>query len=64
MIQVNGEDMPLQVETLTGLLESMVVELEGVAVALNGEVVHRDRWPETPLVPGDRVEIVQAVGGG
>lgn len=54
--------MPLQVQTLAGLLESL--ELEGVAVALNGEVVHRNRWPETPLAPGDRVEIVQAVGGG
>ena len=64
MIQVNGEKIPLSSKTLTGLLKGLKLEFEGVAVALNGEVVHRDRWSETPLTAGDRVEIVRAVGGG
>lgn len=37
---------------------------QGVAVAVNGEVVRRDDWSRRPLVDGDRVEVVTAVQGG
>ncbi len=37
---------------------------QGVAVAVNGEVVRRASWPATRLAPGDRVEVVTAVQGG
>ncbi|HWD53176.1 MAG TPA: sulfur carrier protein ThiS [Acidimicrobiales bacterium] len=37
---------------------------KGVAVARNGEVVPKSRWAQTPLVLGDRIEIVTAVAGG
>ncbi|GCD91241.1 sulfur carrier protein ThiS [Nocardioides sp. LS1] len=36
----------------------------GIAVALNGEVVPRDRHPATALHEGDVVEVVTAVQGG
>lgn len=36
----------------------------GIAVAVNGEVVPRHRWPVTPLRDGDAVEILTAVQGG
>ena len=36
----------------------------GLAVAVNGEVVPRYRWPVTPLRDGDAVEILTAVQGG
>lgn len=36
----------------------------GLAVAVNGEVVPRYRWPVTPLKDGDAVEILTAVQGG
>ena len=36
----------------------------GVAAALNGEVVRRAAWPQTPLADGDEVEVVTAVQGG
>ena len=39
-------------------------EARGVAVALNGHVVHKARWPETELADDDRVEVLVAVGGG
>jgi thiamine biosynthesis protein ThiS len=35
-----------------------------VAVELNREIVPRDRWSQTMLKDGDRLEIVQFVGGG
>jgi len=36
----------------------------GVAVAVDGEVVPRGSWDSTILRSGQRVEVLQAVGGG
>jgi sulfur carrier protein len=36
----------------------------GVAVALEGEVVPRGEWEETPLRDGQAVEVVRAIQGG
>jgi sulfur carrier protein len=36
----------------------------GIAVARNGAVVPKSSWETTPLVPGDRIEIVTAAAGG
>jgi sulfur carrier protein len=36
----------------------------GVAAAVDGEVVPRERWGETPVSPGARLEIVRAAAGG
>lgn len=36
----------------------------GVAVAVNGAVVHKAQWPATRLSDNDRVEVLTAVGGG
>jgi thiamine biosynthesis protein ThiS len=35
-----------------------------VAVELNRDIVPRERWPETQLKDGDRLEVVHFVGGG
>jgi sulfur carrier protein len=65
MITVNGEPAP-SAPTITDLL---VVRMgdpqpEGIAVAVNEEVVPRDDWPLRSLASGDAVEIVTAVAGG
>lgn len=36
----------------------------GIAAAVDGEVVPRERWQQTQLRDGQRVEVVQAVQGG
>jgi sulfur carrier protein len=36
----------------------------GIAAAVDGEVVPRDRWQDIELADGQRVEVVQAVQGG
>ena len=40
--------------------------LEGkrIAVERNGDIVPRSLHAQTPIAPGDRVEVVVAVGGG
>jgi sulfur carrier protein len=65
-IRVNGESEPLAVATLDALLAEKAVDTEqkGIAVALNGAVVPRAAWADTPLQPGDNVEIVRARQGG
>ncbi|WP_368855727.1 sulfur carrier protein ThiS [Proteus mirabilis] len=37
---------------------------QGIAIALNGRVVRKREWAQTPLREGDRVEIVRAMQGG
>jgi sulfur carrier protein len=65
-IRVNGAAEPLAAATLAALLAEKAVDTEqkGIAVALNGAVVPRAAWPQTPLKAGDRVEIVRARQGG
>jgi len=50
--------------TLDGLLALMGVERRGVAIAVDGQVVPRSAWPDSPLVDGARVEVVTAAAGG
>lgn len=62
LITVNGE--PTEVADRLPLAALLPADPRGTAVAVNDEVVARDRVPEMVLIPGDRVEIVQAVQGG
>ena len=50
--------------TLAALIESLNMKFDRVAVELNRDIVPRDRWPQTVLKDGDRLEIVHFVGGG
>lgn len=64
-IVLNGEPHPApEACTLLGLLESLSIDPGRVAVELDGIIVKRERWPETSLSPGARVEVVMFVGGG
>jgi len=65
-IRVNGQDEPLAADTLAALLAEKAVDTgqRGIAVALNGAMVPRAAWAQTPLHPGDSVEIVRARQGG
>lgn len=51
-------------ETVADLLGRLGLRRDGVAVALNGEVLPRSTWPARALRAGDRVELIHAVGGG
>jgi thiamine biosynthesis protein ThiS len=50
--------------TLSALIESLDMKPDRVAVELNRNIVPRDRWTQTQLRDGDRLEIVHFVGGG
>jgi thiamine biosynthesis protein ThiS len=67
-LQINGEPHavadPASDFNLAALIESLNMKPDRVAVELNREIVPRDRWLQTPLKEGDRLEIVHFVGGG
>lgn len=50
--------------SVAGVLAARGLAGKRVAVERNGEIVPKSRHAETPLAPGDRIEIVVAVGGG
>ncbi len=64
-IQVNGEvrDVPRGC-TLEELIAQLDLSGRRVAVALNREVVPRSTYAEVAIHGGDRMEILEAVGGG
>ena len=65
MLTVNGEPHELPgAARLTDLLEALQLGGKRVAVERNGEIVPRSQHAQTQLADGDRLEIVQAIGGG
>lgn len=66
-VTVNGETRDLTADaTVADVVPTAAADPDrrGVAVARNGEVVPRRAWGVTPLVDGDRVDVVGAVQGG
>ena len=65
ILHINGEDREFRSPlSLAELLESLGMKAGRVAVELNRDIVPRERWVETVLAEGDRLEIVHFVGGG
>ena len=50
--------------SLAQFIEHLQLKCDRVAVELNRAIAVRNRWAETPLHDGDRLEIVHFVGGG
>ena len=64
-VVVNGTPTTLtDGATVADVVARCCTNLQGVAVARNGEVVPRSRWAAEQLADGDRIEIVAAAAGG
>ncbi|MGQ0585636.1 MAG: sulfur carrier protein ThiS [Gammaproteobacteria bacterium] len=64
-IVVNGQPRDAAERlALPHLIEQLQLGDRRVAIELNGAIVPRSAWPATRLADGDRLEIVQAIGGG
>ena len=64
-VRVNGEERRIpRGRTVEELLEGLELDPRAVVVAVNREIVRREEIGEVTRQPGDRVEIVQYVGGG
>jgi sulfur carrier protein len=64
-ISVNGETRVIPTAcTVNDLLVRLALESKRIAVAINRDVVPRSEFASHRLTAGDRVEILEAVGGG
>jgi len=64
-IIVNGE--PASVPdgtTVAELIERLALGGKRIALEINEDIVPRSQYGERRLMPGDRLEIVHAIGGG
>jgi thiamine biosynthesis protein ThiS len=61
---VNGKENYSDATSVAELLQQLGMKPDRVAVELNREIVRREKWAETPLREGDKLEIVHFVGGG
>ncbi len=64
-IHLNGEarEVPDGL-SVVALLDWLKLPPDRVAIERNREIVPRDSWGQTPVKLGDRLEVVQFVGGG
>ncbi len=64
-VYVNGEPRRLPAgTTVAQLLDELALTGQRLAVEVNLEIVPRSAHAAHALRPGDRVEIVRAIGGG
>ena len=65
LVTINGEERNiedgLKISDLVPLLE---LKAERLAIEVNRKIIRRAAWQLTPLAEGDKIEIVQFVGGG
>ena len=64
-IQLNGNPYEIYDGTnLNELLNKLKIQKNKVAIEVNGEIVEKNKYPNLILNKGDKVEIVQFIGGG
>ena len=64
-IVVNGESREVRAgETIAGLVRTLELDPERLAIELDRRIVKRAAWAGTALSDGAHLEIVQFVGGG
>jgi sulfur carrier protein len=63
-LTVNGQTRDIDATTLAQLLDAELPSTQGVAAAVDGEVVPRAEWSAFRLADGNAVEVLTAVQGG
>ncbi|WP_157982857.1 sulfur carrier protein ThiS [Aliidiomarina minuta] len=66
-MQIIFNQQRLEISTglsISALLEQQNIPIQGVAVAVNNEVIPRSLWQEVGIQEQDQVAVFQAVAGG
>ena len=64
-ITVNGKQMTVNLKySLKNLIDKLKLPIKKVAIELNREIVNKKRISRIILNPGDKIEIVNFIGGG
>ena len=61
---VNGEPREINAASVDALLGELEYEGNHFAIAVNYDVLPKGKWAETPLQPGDEIEIITPRQGG
>ena len=63
-VQINGESRIIEPMTVMELIRSLDLDPARLAVERNRDIVPKREYESTSLADGDKLEIVQFVGGG
>ena len=64
-ITINGEERAIDTgNNLDQLLDILELEKRSIAIELNLNLIPKSEWQNHILKSGDKIEIVQFVGGG
>ncbi|KAA1243774.1 sulfur carrier protein ThiS [Aquimarina sp. RZ0] len=50
--------------TLKALLEQLNLSADGIAIAINNEIIVKGKWGQTQIHNNDHITIIQATQGG
>lgn len=65
LVTINGEAREIEAGlTVSDLVPLLELKAERLAIEVNRSIIRRALWPQTALADGDKIEIVQFVGGG
>ena len=64
-VAINGDNTTFDSPTsLVQYISSLDIDTKLIAIAYNQTVLRKEEWSSVTLDDGDRIEVVQAVGGG
>ena len=64
-VVINGDNTTFDSPTsLVQYISSLDIDTKLIAIAYNHTVLRKEEWSSVTLDDGDRIEVVQAVGGG
>lgn len=64
-IVINGESREFSAETtLLNVLKELSLDGKVMAAAVNMQIVKQDQWNSHKLIDGDKLELLDFVGGG
>ena len=64
-IIVNGKHQTVSDNaTITELIETLGIKVSVMATAVNMEIVKKENWNKHRLVEGDKLDLLDFVGGG
>ena len=67
MVTVLVNENPIEVEenaTLSQLLQKVNASVEGIAIAINDEIITKNAWESQAIKNNDNVLIIKATQGG
>lgn len=67
MITIGINDSPLNIDsdfTILQVLQQINAPLQGIAVAVNSEIISQGHWETAKLQSGDQMLVIQATQGG